>query len=561
MLMRCAIYARKSTDQAGVADEQRSVARQIAHATAYAERKGWTVIDAQVYVDDGISGAEFANRPGFLRLMNALTPRPRFDVLVMSEESRLGREAIETAYALKQIISAGVRVFFYLEDRERILQTPTDKLLMSVTAFADELERERARQRTFDALSRKAKAGHVTGGRVFGYDNVEVLGPDGTRSHVERRINAAEAAVVVRIFELSDQGLGQRLIARELNDVAAPSPRAQRGRPSAWSPSSIFEALRRDLYHGVVIWNRTRKRDTWGRHKQHGRAEADWIQREDETLRIVPEDLWQRVQARLTTKRAAYAATNGEPKAMTAKVSRYLLSGFVECGLCHGRLTVRTQPVGKFRVPRLSCWHYVTRGLRGCANHWVAPLDLLDDLVLDAIETELLSPAVVEPAIAEALTLLQSSDDDGESEHRRLAALLADLDGQARRLSDVIASGITDLPAINDRLRGVQTQRRQVAAVLTARKGAPDAMYASASVRTFRARLADWRELLLGNPQEARGVLEKVLASRIVLTPRRDRPTISPIFDVRMSLTTQGLFAGILVPQAVASPTGFEPVF
>jgi len=34
-----------------------------------------------------------------------------------------GREAIETGYVLKQIIDAGVRVFFYLEDRERTLDT------------------------------------------------------------------------------------------------------------------------------------------------------------------------------------------------------------------------------------------------------------------------------------------------------------------------------------------------------------------------------------------------------------------------------------------------------
>ena len=54
-----------------------------------------------MYVDDGISGAEFATRPGFLRLMNSLKPRPAFQVLVMSEESRLGREAIETAYTLR----------------------------------------------------------------------------------------------------------------------------------------------------------------------------------------------------------------------------------------------------------------------------------------------------------------------------------------------------------------------------------------------------------------------------------------------------------------------------
>ena len=106
--------------------------------------------------------------------MNALKPRPPFQVLVMSEESRLGREAIETAYALKQLVQAGVRVFFYLEDRERTLDSPTDKIMLSLTAFADELEREKARQRTYDAMQRKAQAGHVTGGRVFGYDNVEV---------------------------------------------------------------------------------------------------------------------------------------------------------------------------------------------------------------------------------------------------------------------------------------------------------------------------------------------------------------------------------------------------
>ena len=40
------------------------------------------------------------------------------------EESRLGREAIETACALKQLVTAGVRVFFYLEDRERTLDKP-----------------------------------------------------------------------------------------------------------------------------------------------------------------------------------------------------------------------------------------------------------------------------------------------------------------------------------------------------------------------------------------------------------------------------------------------------
>src|SRR5688572_5783723 len=215
--MNAAIYARKSTDQIGVAEEHRSVSRQIEMARAYAIAKGWQVLEDAVFVDDGISGAEFANRPGYLRLLNSLKPRPRFDVLVMSEESRLGREAIETAYALKQLIAAGVRVFFYLEDRERTLNSPIEKAMLSLQTMADEMEREKARQRGTDAMMRKAKAGHVTGGQPFGYTNRPVLDASGRRSHVERDINPTEASVVRRIFELCANGYGYTRIAKTLN--------------------------------------------------------------------------------------------------------------------------------------------------------------------------------------------------------------------------------------------------------------------------------------------------------------------------------------------------------
>src|SRR5712692_3939710 len=130
--MLCAVYARKSTPQPGVSDEEKSVTRQVEQARAYAARKGWAVAEAHIYVDDDITGAEFAKRPGFLRLMNALKPRPPFQALIMSEESRLGREQIETAYALKQLVTAGVRVFYYLEDRERTLNSPIEKAMLSL---------------------------------------------------------------------------------------------------------------------------------------------------------------------------------------------------------------------------------------------------------------------------------------------------------------------------------------------------------------------------------------------------------------------------------------------
>ena len=287
--MIAAIYARKRTNQNGVADEAKSVTRQIKHAREYALKKGWTVADEHVYSDDGISGAEFANRPGYLRLMNALQPKPPFQVLIMSEGARLGRESIETPYALKQLVTAGVRVFCYLDDRERKLETPTEKLMMSVAAYTDEIERDRARQRTYDAMLTKARAGHVTGGRVFGYDNVRVDG------HVERRINEREAAVVVRLFELCAEGHGQARITKILNEASAPAPPAQQGRPCGWSPSSIHAILHRPLYRGQIVWNRTRKRDRRGQKRYEARPEDERVEVNAPELRIVPVNVARRI--------------------------------------------------------------------------------------------------------------------------------------------------------------------------------------------------------------------------------------------------------------------------
>jgi hypothetical protein len=48
--MIAAISARKSTDQTSVADQARSVARQIEHATASAATRGWSVYPEYIYL-------------------------------------------------------------------------------------------------------------------------------------------------------------------------------------------------------------------------------------------------------------------------------------------------------------------------------------------------------------------------------------------------------------------------------------------------------------------------------------------------------------------------------
>ena len=119
-----------------------------------------------------------------------------------------------------------------------LLDTPAAKVLASLAGFA---ERDRARDgpgRTYDALGRKAKAGHVAGGIVFGYQNVRVDG------HVERRIHEPEAAVVRRIFDRLRARHRVEGARRHLTREQAPVPMPRRrigspaGRPRPFTRCS-----------------------------------------------------------------------------------------------------------------------------------------------------------------------------------------------------------------------------------------------------------------------------------------------------------------------------------
>src|SRR5215831_2776921 len=140
--------------------------------------------------------------------MAMLEPTPPFKALFVSELSRLGRDPYDTPHYIKRILKAGVRIFTTLDGEEITLRSLADKLKLTVSSIIADGEREAARKRTTDALLRKARAGYVTGGRVFGYDNraVMVSSVDGlggqVRDHVERVFNQTEAPVVRRLFEL-----------------------------------------------------------------------------------------------------------------------------------------------------------------------------------------------------------------------------------------------------------------------------------------------------------------------------------------------------------------------
>jgi len=101
--------------------------------------------------------------------------------------------------------------------------------MLSVAAFADEVERDEARQRNRDAMVRKFDRGHVAGGKVFGYRNEAILGAEGKRQHVIRVVDAEQSAVVVQIFQLCADGAGLTRIAKRLNQDGVKPPRRAHG--------------------------------------------------------------------------------------------------------------------------------------------------------------------------------------------------------------------------------------------------------------------------------------------------------------------------------------------
>src|SRR5258705_10140957 len=129
--MIAGVYARKSNKakaKTSRADTTAWVPLQIQRCREFAAARGWKVDDRYIFQDLAISGAEFKKRPGLKSLLAAIEAKPPFQVLLVTEVSRLGREQIETAYAVKQIVDADVRVFSVFDNKEVTLGTAVESL-------------------------------------------------------------------------------------------------------------------------------------------------------------------------------------------------------------------------------------------------------------------------------------------------------------------------------------------------------------------------------------------------------------------------------------------------
>ena len=440
--MRVAIYARVSTDeQAQSCDVQELDARRFAVA------RGWGVVE--VYRDEGVSGADFVTRPAFLRMMRDLCaegPRP-WDVLVMRDLDRLGRDQAHTVIAVEKIISAGAKLWTYSGGREVTL-TPIEKALLGMQAVFGEFERAMIVGRVRGSHEHRARAGFVTGGSVYGYRNARR--PDGFVEHV---VDDDQANVVREVFRRRAEGATIRALALDLNRRRVPPPSGGRRGTGSWSPGALHAMLHSERYCGVLQWGATRKGYLDGRKVREAQASADLVRVERPELRIVDAETWARV-------RALDAGVRGR----TGTKPAHLLTGYVVCAVCNGPLAVCGTRRGTTSIHAYGCAWARDRGPTVCNVTLRRPADELEGEVLAWMEREALAESTVAEVLSEARAILEARtarpDETRATLEHELATVTRERDRLARALAvagDVEALAI-ELRARDDRARTLHAQ-------------------------------------------------------------------------------------------------------
>ena len=118
--LRVTFYARVSTDS----DEQlNSLDNQIGYYRDYITRNpAWTFIDG--YIDEGLSGMTTRKRDNFQRMVQDAKD-DKFDLILTKEITRFARNTLDSIRYTRELLSAGVGVFFQNDTSTRSTRTPS----------------------------------------------------------------------------------------------------------------------------------------------------------------------------------------------------------------------------------------------------------------------------------------------------------------------------------------------------------------------------------------------------------------------------------------------------
>lgn len=184
--LRVTYYARVSSES----DEQlNSLGNQIGYYEEFIRKNSaWTFVPG--YIDEGLSGISTKRRENFNRMVDD-AEAGKFDLVITKEISRFARNTLDSIQYTRQLLNAGVGVFFQNDNINTFDEDSELRLSIMSSIAQDELRK----------LSSRVKFGHqqaikqnvvLGNSRIFGY-----IKNDG------RLVIDEEQAVMVReLFEL-----------------------------------------------------------------------------------------------------------------------------------------------------------------------------------------------------------------------------------------------------------------------------------------------------------------------------------------------------------------------
>ena len=426
---KAGIYIRTSTKFQG--EKGTSLETQSEECITRAENLGHEVDPDCVWTD--MESGAFMSRDGLEKMLEAVRTR-RVKMVVIHNPDRLGREPVDLLIIARVFNAAEVRLEFVNGPSDR---DPEAELLMFILGYVGQKERIQIMERTMRGKEKLARDGrYPIGPKILGYDY--------DRDTKVRTINEEEAAIVRRIFQWTLEGVSRYRIAIRLNDEGI---RTKNGK--TWRQGGVKRIVENVAYTGRHYYGRYRHRKVdpkvAGKKREVTEkplSEAFLI--EHFTPRIISPELFgifEAAQERVRERAARFRH----------KGVRYLLTGFVRCGLCGGPVVGSSIMRGK-RHYRCTDAKKTETMPASCKAGYIRADDL-EQMVWDLVTEAIRSPEVLASEIRKHVTM---GTGNLEEERTKLRREIQDLKAQQARLLEQRQKDFIDQEILESRIMPVK---------------------------------------------------------------------------------------------------------
>lgn len=222
-------YCRVSSmDQAG--PDKTSMDSQETTIHGFAQMRGHTKFDVQIFRDAGVSGAlKFKSRPGGDDLMKLVQPG---DTVVASKLDRMFRSSVDALTVAEEFKAAGIHLVLLDLGTEPITGGGVAHFVFTMLAAVANMERQRIAERCDEGRKAKKAKGGAIAHAPFGFRKV------GARAEAKLEIDIREQEIIAFVKARS-KTMTLRQISAEL---AADGYLSRTGKPfHAFAISNILE--------------------------------------------------------------------------------------------------------------------------------------------------------------------------------------------------------------------------------------------------------------------------------------------------------------------------------